>query len=57
MGNNDDDTQLGIEEIIIPLISWTLLCGQYVYLWKIGAFAKQLQSSQGDMDAGRYFSY
>lgn len=57
MGNTDDDDELGIEEIIIPIISWLLICGQYVYLWHIGAFAKHLKSSQGDRDARRYFSY
>jgi hypothetical protein len=58
MGSTDDDGgELQIEEIIIPVIAWSLICGQYVYLWRIGAFQKQLKSSQGDLDAGRYFSY
>jgi hypothetical protein len=49
--------ELGTEEIVIPIIAWTLICGQYVYLWHIGAFAKHLKSSQGDLDHQRLFSY
>lgn len=55
--SNDDNENLGVEEIIIPVIAWSLICGQYLYLWRIGAFQKQLKSSHEDLDAQRYFSY
>lgn len=34
---------LSYEEIIAPIIAWSLIIGQYGYLWQSGAFSKHLK--------------
>lgn len=47
-----------IEEIIIPILYWSLICGQYIYLWNQGAFAKHLKNNLNNNDENqRYFAY
>ena len=51
---------LGLEDILIPPLAWSLICGQYVYLWHIGAFAKHLKLNKKEEEENQehhYFSY